>query len=1424
MKTRIFKALSILLAVMIVFSACACILGTVSADETVYEVSSDGTYKTIDEAIIAANGAGKGAGDTVTVKVKDGDTVTVSETSDFSTAHEFKLVITSDNGATITSAIAGRNIILGGPTEFYNVAISSGNKSFRFKDQDVKLGKGTTLAVNGYVTVSSNTDTLTDDVDIDINVKTGKEVMFSNDGYNNTKTFDKNINVVYDYNDPNTTQTFAFGSIYGSSATTFNKNVNFNIKSGNVKLNNGYPHTFGEGSAVQIINSSGNGVVNFDTVTATNKWLLTNTSTYNDVLSFTDTAGKYAVDTERYIVTATKKGATAGISAADGELNLTESGAGEYDVAIEKVVYTKQYFVSDDGDDTDDGLTPDTAFKTIDAAIIAANAAGLDSADDIVTVKVIDGETVIVSETSDFSTAHKFRLVITSDSGATVTSATTGRNIILGGPTEFNNVAVSSGNKSFRFHDNDVKFGAGTTLSVGGYVTVSSKPDALVDDVDIEVNVKTGKEIMFSNDGYGNTKTFNKNINVVYDYNDPNTTQTFAFGSIFGTSSTTFNNNININVKSGSVKLNNSYPHTFGEGSAVQIINSSGNAITNFDTVTAPNKWLLTNSSKYSDAISFTDTVGQYAVDTVNYVVTATKKGDTSGTVYTPADGILDLTAGGAGEYTVKVAVAEPTIFNYYVGKGVAPDNATVYKTIADVIAAANSNPEISVIDIVVANILGTETVQYSNDPSALLSSDYEHGYTLKITAEFPTTMVNIAADVADQGLMGDTIFDNVTTTTLKPSDMARRSFFFNGHNVTFNENVTIYPKNEVIFTGTRLSATFDEEQTVIFNNLRTSDSYLEFACEYGTATYNESLTVIYNHPDSDPRIAFTHSSGHKNDFKKDVNVVLNSVSLTCFENPLNSGIGGALRVVTEKELTDEIKDSFATVTAAQGSYTILNKTGITGSIKFTDTAGKIMVDIPSILDIIVDGPDGDVEVGKDRCFTLGKEGEYTVTAQEVAPESRKMLYFKLAGSSHYLSTRALNMSPGVDYVFEYSIVTNLLADSKPSVHDGDYDYSANLAGGTGVTSYTTTQVGDYYRVVAQVTIPEAYTKNKAFFGIEMAPFSEGYIFDRTVYRADDETKTDLLEGGNYDFSQGLDYIKLDANSQGGLWAAVWPEDPAGMVVWERGAQKLEVMPYNADTIKAFLKSLNPEDGEWWKEEDVIEEEEVITYASAKGTFKDSTGKGINNTKMLLISEEKEYTATTNANGEFDFGKILTGFYELYVLNGSEKIFTGFSQYIAPDDVVTFNVTSDISNLAPDYEVTEDAEEEEEVEEIVPSGNLSGTVYTPYLETVADLKLYLEGVGEITTDENGNFAFADVPVGKYKLYTVLEDESEYVFRDVEINENVDLKVKLKYDPPKESITEEVNNGWIIWVIVASVVALVVVAGLIFFLVFKKKKA
>ena len=115
MKNKIYKLISILLTVAIVFSTCVCAFGTVFATEensnktVVYYVSSDGndeikdpenaSFKTINGAVIYAKytAALDSVGNTVIVKVKnENDTVNWAE-GEIVDAHNFKLIVTSAN-------------------------------------------------------------------------------------------------------------------------------------------------------------------------------------------------------------------------------------------------------------------------------------------------------------------------------------------------------------------------------------------------------------------------------------------------------------------------------------------------------------------------------------------------------------------------------------------------------------------------------------------------------------------------------------------------------------------------------------------------------------------------------------------------------------------------------------------------------------------------------------------------------------------------------------------------------------------------------------------------------------------------------------------------------------------------------------------------------------------------------------------------------------------------------------------------------------------------------------------------------------------------------------------------------------------------------------------------------------------------------
>ena len=186
----------------------------------------------------------------------------------------------------------------------------------------------------------------------------------------------------------------------------------------------------------------------------------------------------------------------------------------------------------------------------------------------------------------------------------------------------------------------------------------------------------------------------------------------------------------------------------------------------------------------------------------------------------------------------------------------------------------------------------------------------------------------------------------------------------------------------------------------------------------------------------------------------------------------------------------------------------------------------------------------------------------------------------------------------------------------------------------------------------------------------------------------------------------------------------------------------------------------------------------------------------------------------TDKNGRFTFKDFPAGFYELYAVDADgNSVSTGYFSSFSGGDTAALQLTLDASGAATEPDNTPDDDTPE-----TAGSTLRGTVYTPQLKTVADLKIFLKGVGETTTYAQGSFTLESVPVGEYELYTLLEDGSKYVFRTVQIKENVGLSVKLKYDPATDTAAD---GAPVLWIVLAGVIAAGVVIAVI--LVRKKKK-
>ena len=154
---------------------------------------------------------------------------------------------------------------------------------------------------------------------------------------------------------------------------------------------------------------------------------------------------------------------------------------------------------------------------------------------------------------------------------------------------------------------------------------------------------------------------------------------------------------------------------------------------------------------------------------------------------------------------------------------------------------------------------------------------------------------------------------------------------------------------------------------------------------------------------------------------------------------------------------------------------------------------------------------------------------------------------------------------------------------------------------------------------------------------------------------------------------------------------------------------------------------------------------------------------------------------------------------------------------VVKGSTITLNIQ--LQRVYTDLEGTEDFDSSKEV------GTIRGNVYTAKLKVVKGLKLYLGGIGETITDDNGYFEFIDVPVGEYELYTVLKNGKKYVLKTVQIKKDVDILTKLKYDPESEdadALAGTNNKIWVVIIIIA-IVAIAAAGVTILLFVLKAKK-
>ena len=1444
MKKKIYKALSILLTLMIVFSACLCVFNTVSAaTEKTYYISSTGAdsnnglqprfaLKTVGKAIELANTAGLGAGDTVTVRLVNTTAVKWLESDSFLPEYAFKLIVTSQstNGDAIIGD--GSTINMGGDVEFTNVKVNFGNgyKNFCANGYNITFGTGAVFAgnaamsgFNGGAYSSAKKGTYNEPYTIINNLPIKYFGLVAN---YSASTYNEDINVVY-----NAAAAPLFYVTSQDGTTKINKALNVNIKSATgatfQKQGSGV-FSFGDNGYMQVLNASPAELTadSFPEDIADDKlWVLNNKLRAADLLELTDTKGKFAVNTAVYqnVKAVSVADPNTVIDEANGYLTLP---AGVYNITASKIPQTGTYYVKKNG--TGDGSTPESPLGNIAAAITKATSDGYIVGD---TVKVmIVGDTVEMGSLPNYAynlevdsndAATKPRIVCTGAIANGIGATTTFKNVELYRENQWSSMQMQ-GSNVVTTPETKYTVGYGTSIVFGTSNGGGTKEEVAGQKL-VYAAAGAPYAIYLSNWSWAN-RTYTDVVELEYNVSGGSTEihlNSSYSGAVNGT--TTYKKALNINVKAAkNLKFMMADGATFEEG--LQIINTAADKMSNTEgelAKIAPDKlYLINNISGNNRVIEFTETIGKYKVNLDNPEHELIAKNIATG-VETKYDGTSGYITLAAGAYDLRID--RDPIYKYYyvdsengveVAAGTRPADVGTkekpVKTYADATRLI-AQDDLASIDVATIYIPSGQKASWGSSPSTFTCQ-------LIITSTMegdPGTLENNAS----MTLTGDTTLRNVNFNQTYQWGGLR----LGGYNFTVEKDASADVKYLYIWaTGYGVKHTKDQSITVE-GTLKTNS--IQLGAEYHSHTCTGDINIYYDSPTSGATVAFGGGTDAKenNIYEGNINItIMNATGFALGTRTTGADIKGSLQILVDDsvKLPYSVNTNFDNFEVEGGKWFITNAATSNDFVNFTTEKGKFATKNGATAYTRQYKKDQVKHTGGTIDLSAAS-GSYIVSDKAIAPltdDSHKMLYFRLSGGSHNLSTRA-KVTPGETYRFEYSIFTSLYEDSKPSIRDdGDRGVTCE------VEIISEKKVGNYYRIVAQGTIPENYNHGStACFGVNLSAYSEGVIFDRTVYNVNDPTKKNCFEG-NPIFHDGLDYVTLD---QAKFWGKIL--HAAGQVAWTNGFEELEVMNFDEDFITWLISLNNPNDGKWWSDKDIIEEEVFESYAKAKGTFKDQDGKGVKGIKFMLSSDEKTYTATSNSKGKFDFGTILVGFYDLYIIDGDEKIETGFSSYIAQDDVVEFNIETDTSGLIADTNYGDNSSdyetdtEGEDVEEIIPSGNLKGTVYTPTLDTVKGLKVVLRGIGEVVTDENGSFGFANIPVGEYDLYAVNSDGSEYLFKKYTIKENVNLEVKLKYAPTVEGNTDEADNGWLVWVIVASVVALLVVAGLVFFLIFKKKK-
>ncbi|MBR4099706.1 MAG: hypothetical protein IKK55_01810 [Clostridia bacterium] len=1209
MKNKIYKLLSIIVAFAVALSCCVIGL-TTSANEAkaTYYLSAnstaterDGTtnapFKTLEEALKYAvekadAGAYNSPENTVDFKLLD----TYSTDSDIvywgdglkNISWKFTLNVSSNtSGAAIGQNPYVEHTYFNGPIVFENININVASSNYPYSvylcgsnvtiasDVDIWGAKYAPLYTATYGYVNGKIPVYTEAQTFNFNYSGTNVWPRFVIGGRVEATYDNDF--ILNYNNPNTAQTISLGGTFAADyIATFNKNLNLNFAaSKGIALNKTVGGVkFGANAAVQIINSTGNTVdytaleADFATVPT---FVLTNNTGNKDLITFTDKAGEFAVDTSKYNVTATS---------ADGktytaEDNILKVPAGEYELSCSAPEKSNVYYVDGaSGKDTNAG-TKNAPFESIVGALTKAVADAKEGnynyPNSTVYFKILGSSAIDCANIGNVDYDFKLDISSADESGNGVLNIGSNKKAIFNGPTELSNLTINVG------HWGEVYFN-GVDFTLGNNVTINySNVQAFFATNYNVTNMLETQNIVYNNEGTvgidyfaiggGGSTVYNADINLIY--NAPNNSQKILLDSVNAGQKGTYNKNLNLDFRaSKGITLSKRNAVEFGPEAAVQIINSTGNAVNTADIKLPSKTYIFTNPSGVKNALFFTDKAGEYIVNE-NYEVTVTAS---DGTVCDIQNGRLTVEP---GNYTMDVKV-EPKDVCYYVSANAGSNRdgsaEAPFKTIGEALKKAIANADEGCYNFadstVNLKLLDTTPVAYSD------ASGISYNFKLKISSDISGAVLDNGATV-EMNFCGAVTLENVNLQ-LQKEDL----IYLNANDFIVGDNANVVVpdmdsgKAQTYFVLGAGSAEINANKAVNISYKDNSKRDITFFSLGGgkTTYYNSDLNVKLSLGHYQ-KIRFGTVSSGTAYYNKNVNLDFqqaNNIDLVSGNVRYAFGSNAALQILNSTGSAINFEEALKTSLANVPTYVIKNNTGIKDIITFTEKAGEYTVDTDKY-QLTAVAQDGTKYPAKNGQLSI-PAGEYELLVKSSDGSIdylNRMVYFYTSGGIHSLSSQAY-ITAGKTYCYEFNIYSN---------NFDDLTLFADISGTTAnFTNITKQKTDNYYTVKAEIAIPSECTKTNGLIGIKMPAYTEGVIFDRAFYEKGDTAKTNMIVE-NQKFYSGLDGVKLDS----AFWGNIYTGDRGGKGVtyWTNGVEVLKADYLDTGFIKELVSLANPADSQW---------------------------------------------------------------------------------------------------------------------------------------------------------------------------------------------------------------------------------------------------